>query len=322
MVTRVKDGGVGPDGGFGADEMNPIKPDAAGSLGERGPARAVEVQGPAGRLRVGAGAPLVILAGPCLLESRELALRVADGVARACIAAGFQVVFKGSFDKANRTSRESPRGPGLEAGLRLLEEVRATCGMPVTTDVHLPEQAAPVAECVDLLQIPAFLCRQTDVLEACGRTGKPVNLKKGQFLAPGDLKYGVEKLLAAGAAGVLQTERGTTFGYHDLVVDMRSLPILRAHGWPVVFDATHSVQKPGGLGAQSGGARAFTLPLMRAALACGIDALFLEVHPDPPRAWSDAATQVSLDALPGILEQARILTDAMRVLEDRPERSC
>ena len=263
-----------------------------------------------GGVGFGGGAPLALILGPCGLESRDLALRVAEAVARVGAARGVPVVFKGSFDKANRTSLTSWRGPGLEEGLRILQDVKDATGLPVTTDVHHPEQAPPVAEVVDLLQIPAFLCRQTDLLQACAVTGRPVNVKKGQFVAPEAMGPAVAKL--EGAAGVLVTERGTTFGHGDLVVDFRGFPLLADLGVPVVFDATHSVQRPSAHGDRSGGDRRFVRTLARAAIAAGVDGLFAEVHPDPDRALSDAATQLPLELLPALVEEWTALDRALR----------
>lgn len=264
-----------------------------------------------GDVTVGAG-DLVVIAGPCLAESRELCLRVAETLAEASRDLGLPYVFKASFDKANRTSLKSERGAGMEAGLSHLSAVRETIGVPVTTDVHLPDQARPVAEVVDLLQIPAFLCRQTDLLGAAAETGRPVNVKKGQFLAPWDAQHIVDKLVAFGAAGILLTERGTTFGYNALVVDMPGLEIMRAFGYPVCFDATHSAQRPGAAGASSGGNRDAIPALARAAVAVGVDALFLEVHPDPERALSDPATQWPLDQARALLESVAKIHRARR----------
>ncbi|MEN0063171.1 MAG: 3-deoxy-8-phosphooctulonate synthase [Myxococcota bacterium] len=246
-----------------------------------------------GPLTVGDGS-LVIVAGPCMLESSERVLRVARGLAEASQATGLPVIFKGSFDKANRTSGTSPRGPGLDAGLAMLAAVRAETGLPVTTDIHAPDQATPAAEVVDLIQIPAFLCRQTDLLLAAGRTGRPVNLKKGPFLAPTAVAPAVAKLRDAGASGVMVTERGTTFGHGDLVVDFRGLAWMRELGVPVVFDATHSVQRPAVQAGTSGGERMLAPGLARAAVAMGVDAVFCEVHDAPDTALSDAATQLPL----------------------------
>lgn len=257
---------------------------------------------------------LTLIAGPCVIESDDMALRLAESLAEICARLDLSLIFKASFDKANRTSGQSRRGPGLEAGLETLHTIRRRLGLPVTTDVHLPEQAVAVAQAVDLLQVPAFLCRQTDLLEACGATGKPVNLKKGQFLSPWELAPAIEKASRAGAAGVLQTERGVSFGYQNLVVDMRSLMILRENRRPVVFDATHSVQLPGAGGGKSGGMRSFIPPLVRAAVAAGIDALFLEVHPEPALAWSDGPNMVPLPALEGLLLQARALHTCVQTL--------
>ncbi len=251
---------------------------------------------------IGGNAPLALIAGPCVIEDEALTHRVAERLVAICAARGLPLIFKTSFDKANRTSGSSFRGPGLHEGLAILDRLRRRLGVPVVTDLHAPEQAPLLAEVVDLLQIPAFLCRQTDLLRAAAATGKPVNLKKGQFLSPAEAGPAVEKLRQGGASGVVVTERGTTFGYHDLVVDMRSLPLIRAQGVPVCFDATHSVQQPGGQGSHSGGRRALVAPLARAAVGAGVDALFLETHEDPDRALSDGPNMISLDALPALLD--------------------
>jgi 2-dehydro-3-deoxyphosphooctonate aldolase (KDO 8-P synthase) len=244
---------------------------------------------------------LALIAGPCVIESEELTAEIARRLAGLCGEAGVPFVFKASFDKANRTSIESYRGPGLEEGLEILGRIKAEVGCPVLTDIHLPEQAEPAAAVLDALQIPAFLCRQTDLLVAAGETGKPVNIKKAQFLAPWDLRPAIEKVASTGNRDVLLTERGASFGYNNLVSDPRSIPILAALGCPVVFDATHSTQLPGGQGTASGGRREMAPVLARAAVAAGADALFLEVHPDPERGRSDAATMLPLDELPGLL---------------------
>jgi len=246
---------------------------------------------------------LCLIAGPCVIESLELCQRVADHLTRVCQRLEIPYIFKASFDKANRTAHDSFRGHGLEAGLEVLSRVRREFGVPVTTDIHESWQAAPTAQAVDLLQIPAFLCRQTDLLQAAARTGKPVNVKKGQFLAPWDTGNIVEKLRAFGATGILLTERGTSFGYNTLIVDMAGLPIMRSFGVPIVFDATHSVQRPGGAGKQSAGERSAIEPLARAAVAVGIDALFMETHPDPSHALSDAATQYPLEQMEPLLQR-------------------
>ena len=225
---------------------------------------------------------------------------------------GFGYVFKASFDKANRTSIHSQRGPGLEQGLKWLKEIKETVGVPVLTDIHEPGQADPVSCVADVLQIPAFLCRQTDLLVAAARTGKVINVKKAQFMAPEDMRTVLEKCKEAGNDKVILCERGASFGYHQLVVDFRSLPIMRSFGCPVMFDATHSVQKPGGMGNSSGGDRRFVLPLIRAAVAIGIDALFLEVHPDPARALSDGPNMVPLSKIESVLRQVAILNGVVQ----------
>ena len=246
------------------------------------------------QISIGTGNPLCILAGPCVIESREMALQTAGELARICRDLGVNFVFKSSFDKANRTSIHSFRGLGIDRGLRILQEVRQTCGAPVITDVHEAWQCAPAAQAADILQIPAFLARQTDLLEAAAKTGKPVNVKKGQFMAPWDMKNVIAKLQEAGTDKILLCERGTSFGYNNLVVDMAGLAEMRTLGFPVVFDATHSVQKPSAQGVSTGGSRAMAEPLMRAAAAVGIDAIFAEVHPSPDTALSDAPNQLEL----------------------------
>jgi 2-dehydro-3-deoxyphosphooctonate aldolase (KDO 8-P synthase) len=248
----------------------------------------------ANRFDIGTGCPPVLIAGPCVLESEELALSVASFLAELAARLHLNVVFKGSFDKANRSSRDSYRGPGQAEGLRILAEVRQRHGLPVTTDVHDPRQAREVALRVDLLQIPAFLCRQTDLLVAAGETGVPVNIKKGQFMAPWDMRNAAEKVCSTGNENVLVTERGTTFGYNNLVVDFRGLPAIRESICPVIFDATHSVQLPGGAGNASSGERKYIAPLARAAVAAGVDGVFLEIHPDPDRALSDGPNSLPL----------------------------
>ncbi len=246
---------------------------------------------------------LLLIAGPCVLGSADLCLQIAEHVKGICDSLGVQYVFKGSFDKANRTSGQGERGPGIETGLRTLEAVKEKIGCPVTTDVHLPEQAAAVAEVCELLQIPAFLARQTDLILACAKTQRALNIKKGQFMAPTDMKYVVEKAVENGASGVALCERGTFFGYGRLVNDMTSLPVMRSLGVPVIFDATHSVQQPGGLAGATGGNRAMVEPLARAAAAVGIDGLFFETHPDPSQSPSDGPNMVPLDEFAGVLER-------------------
>lgn len=259
-----------------------------------------------GRHVCGDSQRLLLIAGPCVIESLAGCLQIAEAVSGICDRLGVNYVFKASFDKANRTSGGSFRGPGLSDGLEVLAKVRSKIGCPVTTDVHLPEQAGPVAQVCDLLQIPAFLARQTDLLIACAETGKPLNVKKGQFMAPGDMKYVVDKINAAGDGGVMLCERGTFFGYGRLVNDMSGLPAMRALGVPVIFDATHSVQQPGGLGGSTGGNRELVEPLARAAAAVGIDGIFFETHPNPDLSPSDGPNMVPLDQFEKVLE--RVLT--------------
>jgi 2-dehydro-3-deoxyphosphooctonate aldolase (KDO 8-P synthase) len=259
----------------------------------------VEVRG----VRIGSRLPFALFAGPCQLESREHALEMASGLKEIAGRLGIGLIYKTSFDKANRTSASSARGMGLRAALPIFAEIRETLGLPVVTDVHEPSQCAAVAEAVDVLQIPAFLCRQTDLLIAAAETGRAVKIKKGQFLAPWDMKNAVAKVLAAGNPNVLLTERGVSFGYNTLVTDMRALPILAETGCPVVFDATHSVQQPGGRGAESGGERRFVPVLARAAVAVGVAALFIETHQDPDRAPSDGPNMLPLASLEELLRE-------------------
>jgi 2-dehydro-3-deoxyphosphooctonate aldolase (KDO 8-P synthase) len=256
-----------------------------------------------GTVDIGGGAPLCFIGGPCVIESASHALELAEAVAGIAARVGLPYVFKASFDKANRTSIRSFRGPGLEAGLRVLADVRSRLGVPVLTDIHEAWQAEPVAQVVDVLQIPAFLCRQTDLLVAAARTGRAVNVKKGQFVAPGDMRHVVAKIVESGNPRVIVTERGTSFGYHNLVVDMRAFPILRSLGAPVVYDVTHSVQLPGGGDGVSAGQAQFIEPLAAAGVATGLDGIFLEIHEDPPRALSDGQNALALDRLPGLLER-------------------
>ena len=245
--------------------------------------------------------PLVVIAGPCQLEGRDHALAIARTMAEACADAGLGYVFKASYDKANRTSLSGERGVGMEAGLEMLAEIRRAVGCPVLTDVHAPGHCARAAQAVDILQIPAFLCRQTDLLLAAGETGAAINVKKGQFLAPWDIAPVAEKVASTGNARILLTERGVSFGYNTLVADMRSLPIMARTGWPVVMDATHAVQQPGGLGGASGGQREFAPVLARAAAALGIAAVFVETHPDPDTAPSDGPNMVPLAQMPALV---------------------
>jgi 2-dehydro-3-deoxyphosphooctonate aldolase (KDO 8-P synthase) len=260
-----------------------------------------------------------LIAGPCVIENRDLVLQIAEEVSGICIKLGIDYVFKASFDKANRSSGKTFRGPGAEEGLAILAEVRERFGVPVLTDIHESHQAAVAAQAVDVLQIPAFLCRQTDLLEAAAKavagTDKVVNVKKGQFLAPWDMAQVVGKLaecgLEATSGRLWLTERGSSFGYNTLVVDYRSLPQLQALGCPVIFDATHAVQQPGGRGTSSGGQREFVAPLARAAMAVGVNGLFLEVHPDPQQALSDGPNMVPLHRLQPMLEQLLLIRDAV-----------
>ncbi len=268
------------------------------------PVPAVEI---APGVAAGGDGPLLVIAGTCVIESRESALAHARALAEIAREAGLPLVFKASFDKANRTSIDSFRGPGLAAGLEILAEVKETTGLPVLSDVHEPGHCGPAADVLDVVQVPAFLCRQTDLLLAAAATGRPVNVKKGQFLAPEDTAPIVEKLRRGGARGILLTERGTTFGYHDLVVDLRGIPRMRSLGVPVVFDATHSVQRPGGLGTATGGRPEFIPVLARAAVAAGADAVFLEVHEDPSRALSDGPNSLPLARVPSLLAELRDL---------------
>jgi 2-dehydro-3-deoxyphosphooctonate aldolase (KDO 8-P synthase) len=257
-----------------------------------------------GRFTIGGTRPFVLMAGPCAIESERLVMTVAESLKTTCAELGIPLIFKSSFDKANRSSIHSERGVGLEAGLRILEKVRQELELPVVTDVHETWQCALVGEVVDMIQIPAFLSRQTDLLVAAAETGRIINVKKGQFMAPWDMKNVIRKLEEAGNDRILLCERGSSFGYNNLVVDMTGLVEMRSYGYPVVFDATHSVQKPGGQGTSTGGNRELVPPLIRAALAVGVDALFAEVHPDPDRAISDGPNQLRLDRFHELLKQA------------------
>ena len=265
-----------------------------------------------GAVSIGDGRPLALIAGPCVIESRQHAVDTASALGEIAARCGVALVFKASYDKANRTSRASFRGPGLEAGLRVLAEVRAHTGLPVLTDIHEPSHADAAAAVVDVLQIPAFLARQTDLLVAAARTGKPVNVKKAQFLAPGDMRHVIEKITAEGNDAVLVTERGTSFGYHDLIVDMRALPRLRGLGYPVVFDVTHSLQLPGAGGGVSAGLAQYIEPLAAAGVAAGTDAVFMEVHEEPRRAKSDADNALRLADLEPLLRKLQRIDAAAR----------
>ena len=258
-----------------------------------------------GDLTLGGGAPLLLVAGPCAIESEDHLLSTTEAIKAACDLEAVPFILKSSYDKANRSSVRSFRGPGLREGLRILGRVKEKLGVPVLSDVHEVDQVSAAAEVLDVIQIPAFLCRQTDLLLAAARTGKPVNVKKGQFLSPWDARNIVEKLRSAGTEQIVLTERGTSFGYNNLVVDFRSLPVMRSFGYPVLFDATHSLQLPGGAGRSSSGQSEFILYMARAAVAAGVDGLFMEVHPDPASAPSDGPNMLRLDALPGLLRQVK-----------------
>jgi 2-dehydro-3-deoxyphosphooctonate aldolase (KDO 8-P synthase) len=268
-----------------------------------------------GDLTIGNDLPYVLIAGPCQIESRAHALETAAALREISVARGLGLIYKSSFDKANRTSVQSPRGVGLAKGIEVLAEVRERFDCPVLTDVHESHQCKPVAEAVDVLQIPAFLCRQTDLLLAAAATGAAINVKKGQFLAPWDMANVVDKLEQGGASRLMLTERGVSFGYNTLVSDLRSLPQMARTGWPVVFDATHSVQQPGGQGGTSGGQREFVPVLARAALAVGVAAVFIETHEDPDSAPSDGPNMVPLAALPGLLD---VLAELDRISKRHP----
>ena len=263
------------------------------------------------KIVAGDGQPLLLIGGPCVVESEEFTVRMAEEIARVCERLKIPFVFKSSFDKANRTSINSFRGSSMEEGLRILRRVKERTGVPILTDIHESYQAEPAAEVADVLQIPAFLCRQTDLLTAAARTGRCVNVKKGQFVAPWEMRHVVAKLEAGGARNILLTERGSSFGYNTLVVDFRSLPQMRALGHPVIFDATHSVQMPGGAGDRSGGQRQFVPYLARAAAAVGCDALFMEIHEDPDNAPSDGPNMLPLSQLETTLRQVLAVRAAL-----------
>jgi len=263
-------------------------------------------------ITIGGGAPLVLIAGPCVVESRDMVLKTAEKIQSVTRRLGMPFIFKSSYKKANRASVKSFSGIGEQSALKILGEVKRELGLPILTDVHSEREVQLAAEVADVLQIPAFLCRQTELLLAAGKTGKAVNIKKGQFVAPEDMKLAAEKVASTGNKRVLLTERGTTFGYHNLVVDMRSLPIMRGSGYPVVLDATHSVQLPGGAKGKSGGQPEFIFPIARAGVAAGCDAVFIETHPDPAKAKSDAGSQLKLDLLEGLLEQLVALDGTMK----------
>jgi 2-dehydro-3-deoxyphosphooctonate aldolase (KDO 8-P synthase) len=265
-----------------------------------------------GGVTIGGGAPLAFIAGPCIIESPAHALDLAQEIQAIATRCGAPIVFKASYDKANRTSVRSFRGPGLDEGLRTLRAIKTRTGLPLLTDIHEPSHAAPAAAVVDVLQIPAFLCRQTDLLVAAAQTGRPVNVKKGQFMAPRDMRHVVDKITGAGNQQVLLTERGVSFGYNNLVVDMRALPMLRELGCPVVFDVTHSLQLPGAGDGVTAGLAEYIEPLAAAGVAAGVDAVFLEVHDDPSRAKSDAANALRLDGLERLMRRLMRIDAAAR----------
>ena len=265
-----------------------------------------------GPVKVGGAQPQILIAGPCVIESEAHATMIAERLRDIAARAGVPLIFKASYDKANRTSVNSYRGPGIEEGLRILKNIRKRTGLPVLTDVHEVAQVAPVAEVCDVLQIPAFLCRQTDLLVAAGKSGRAVNLKKGQFVAPWEMKNAVEKVASTGNEQILLTERGSSFGYNNLIVDMRSFQVMREFGYPVIFDVTHSVQLPGATGQASGGQPEFIAPLARAGTAAGVDGLFLEVHENPAKALSDGTNALPLEKLPALLDRIRRLAALVR----------
>jgi len=253
----------------------------------------------------------LVVAGPCVVEGRDMALRIAEKLKEALQRLDCFFIFKASYDKANRSSIDSFRGPGLDEGLQILDEVKRSVGVPVLSDVHTPQEAPAAGEVLDVLQVPAFLCRQTDLVVAAARAGRAINIKKGQFLAPWDMGNVIEKAVAVGARNILVTERGASFGYNNLVSDMRAIPIMKQFGYPVLFDATHSVQLPGGEGKRSGGQRDLAAPLARAAVAAGCDGLFVEAHEDPNHALSDAATMLPIEAVPSLVRDALAIRDAL-----------
>ena len=265
-----------------------------------------------GPLSIGGQNPLALIAGPCVIESEKIAMEIAKKLKRITTDLHVPFIFKASYDKANRTSIKSFRGPGLNDGLKILQKIKTELDLPVLSDVHKEEEIDPAAEVLDILQIPAFLCRQTDLLVKAAQTGKPINVKKGQFLAPWDMKNVVVKLEESGNSNILLTERGATFGYNNLVVDMRSLVLMREHGYPVIFDATHSLQQPGGQGTTSGGQSEMVPDLARGAVAVGCDALFMEIHTDPSKALSDGPNMLKIDLLPELLEQLVILDQVVK----------
>jgi 2-dehydro-3-deoxyphosphooctonate aldolase (KDO 8-P synthase) len=268
-----------------------------------------------GEIRIGKGNPLVLIAGPCVIESEEVIFTTAQKLKEVCDRLGISLIFKSSFDKANRTSGSSFRGPGIDQGLKILSEVKKKFCVPVISDIHAVDEVRPASEVLDALQIPAFLCRQTDLILSSSRTGKPVNVKKGQFLAPWDVKHIIEKFTSTGNRNLLLTERGTSFGYNNLIVDFRGFSVIRSFGYPMLFDVTHSLQLPGGEGSSSGGQREFAPSLARAAVATGVEGLFVEVHPNPSQALSDASTMVPLNEIEALLKQVKVIDEMVRKWE-------
>jgi 2-dehydro-3-deoxyphosphooctonate aldolase (KDO 8-P synthase) len=263
-------------------------------------------------IKFGGGNPLFIIAGPCVIENEDIVLLTAERLKKTCKKLGISLLFKSSYDKANRTSIASFRGPGIEKGLRILSDVRSKLAIPIISDVHSVEEVKPASEVLDALQIPAFLCRQTDLILEASKTGKPVNVKKGQFLSPWDVKNIIDKFISTGNKNLFITERGTFFGYNSLVVDFRSLPIMRSFGYPVVFDITHSLQIPGGMGKSSGGQREFSETYARAAAAVGVDGIFMEVHPEPDKALCDGPNMIRLDEVEKILTVVKAIDDVVK----------
>ncbi|HBO85255.1 MAG: 3-deoxy-8-phosphooctulonate synthase [Nitrospirae bacterium GWC2_42_7] len=265
-----------------------------------------------GGAAIGGSHPLLIIAGPCVIENEDLTFHTAEKLKDICGRLGLPFVFKSSFDKANRTSVSSYRGPGIDKGLRILSDVRTKFKIPVISDIHSIEEMKPAAEVLDTIQIPAFLCRQTDLILAAAKTGKPVNVKKGQFLSPWDVKNIIEKFISTGNKNIYITERGTTFGYNNLVVDFRGFPVIRSFGYPLIFDVTHSLQLPGGQGTCSGGQREFAEPLVRAAVAAGVDGLFMEVHPEPEKALCDGPNMIRLDEVEKMLKTVKDIDNLLK----------
>jgi 2-dehydro-3-deoxyphosphooctonate aldolase (KDO 8-P synthase) len=271
-------------------------------------------------ITAGNDSSILIIAGPCTIESKEITFYTAERLKDICSSTGLPLIFKSSYDKANRTSVSSYRGPGIWKGLEILADVRSKFNIPVISDVHSIEEVKPASEVLDVLQIPAFLCRQTDLILAAANTGKPVNIKKGQFLAPWDIKNIIDKFTSTGNTNLLITERGTSFGYNNLVVDFRAFPIMRSFGYPVIFDVTHSLQLPGGQGVSSGGQREFAEPLARAAVAVGVDGLFIEVHPEPDKALCDGPNMISLKNLPALLKNIKLLHEtAIKLSQEKAQ---